>query len=265
MVMTLLVSVAMVGPDPAELLRGLVPSLPPGSAGATLSLMGGVGGSVTLLSYGYWIHEKGWTGPGALRSARLDLGVGYGLTGLFGVAMIVLAAVVLAGAGGLPEGSAGLVACGDAIRDATAARFGDSSARAARLVFLVGVWGAIFTSTLGVWQGIPYLFADFVQKLRGDFGSAVDTRGWAYRGYLVFLAIPPMLLLFLDRPMWIIRVYTITGGLFMPLLASSLLWLNSREKLVGEYRNGRLATLLLVLALALFAVIAARQAIDVVS
>jgi Mn2+/Fe2+ NRAMP family transporter len=264
MVSTLLVTVAMVGPELSEVLRGLVPLMPPGSAGASLSLMGGVGGSVTLLSYGYWIREKGWAGTGALRSARLDLSVGYGLTGLFGVAMIVLAAVVLAGTGGLPAGSEGLVACADEIREATAGRLGDSTGTAARFIFLVGVWGAIFTSTLGVWQGVPYLFADFVENLRGRYGVEVDTRGRAYRGFLLFLAFPPMVLLFLDRPMWVVRIYTITGGLFMPLLAGSLLWLNSQRKLVGDYRNGPLANASLWLALALFVAIALRQLVDVI-
>jgi hypothetical protein len=29
-------------------------------------------------------------------------------------------------------------------------------------VFLLGFWGAVFSSVLGVWQSAPYLFADFV-------------------------------------------------------------------------------------------------------
>jgi Mn2+/Fe2+ NRAMP family transporter len=102
MVVTLLVSVALVGPDLGAAVRGLIPTLPRGSAAATLSLMGGVGGSVTLLSYGYWIREKEWIGGGFLGRVRLDLAVGYALTGLFGVAMLLLSAVVLGGGGGMP-------------------------------------------------------------------------------------------------------------------------------------------------------------------
>jgi len=176
--------------------------------------------------------------------------------------MLVLAGAVLSGGEGMPSGSSGLVACGDAIREATSARFGEHAGNGAGLIFLVGVWGAVFTSTLGVWNGVPYLFADFFNALRGNFDTVVDTAGTSYRGYLVFLALPPMVLLFLGRPLWIIKVYTLTGGLFMPLLAASLLWLNSREDLVGPSRNRLPATATLVLALALFGVIAARQLID---
>ena len=224
--------------------------------------MGGVGGSVTLLAYGYWIREKGWSGPSALAGVRVDLAVGYILTGLFGIAMLVLAAAVLSGGDGMPAGSSGLVACGEAIREATGSRMGAPVGNAVRMTFLIGVWGAVFTSTLGVWNGVPYLFADFVNALRKRFDVAVDTNGTAYRGYLLYLALPPMALLFLGRPLWIIKVYTLTGGLFMPLLAASLLWLNSRRDLVGTSRNGLAATATLVLALALFGVIAVRQLID---
>jgi peptidoglycan/LPS O-acetylase OafA/YrhL len=132
------------------------------------------------------------------------------------------------------------------------------------MIFLVGVWGAVFTSTLGVWNGVPYLFADFLNALRGRFDEAVDTRGSAYRGYLLYLALPPMILLFLGRPIWIIKLYTLAGGLFMPLLAGSLLWLNSRRSLVGDLRNRWPATATLVLALLLFLVIAGRQILDLV-
>ena len=130
------------------------------------------------------------------------------------------------------------------------------------MYFLIGVWGAVFTSTLGVWNGVPYLFADFVNALQGRFDAVVDTPGTAYRGYLLYLAVPPMALLFLGRPLWIIKVYTLTGGLFMPLLAASLLWLNSRRDLVGRMRNRVSATATLVLALVLFGLIAIRQLMD---
>lgn len=262
MTLTLLASVLIVGPDLGAVAEGLLPHLPRGSAAASLSLMGGVGGSVTLLAYGYWIREKGWTGRAALATVRLDLAVGYLLTGIFGGAMLVLAAVVLAGGEGMPPGSQALVACGDAIREATGARFGPATGRAAASLFLAGVWAAVFTSMLGVWNGVPYLFADFVDGLRGRFGGAVDTRGRTYRAYLLYLALPPLALLVLGRPIWVIKLYTLSGGLFMPLLAASLLWLNSRRDLVGELRNRTPATAVLVLSLVLFLAIGARQLAD---
>jgi Mn2+/Fe2+ NRAMP family transporter len=258
---TLLASAALVAADLGAL-RGLTPGLPSGSPAVVLSLVGGVGGSVTLLSYGYWIRERGWAGCGRLSDVRVDLAVGYVMTALIAVSMLVVAAGVLAGGGGMPEGSAGLVTCGDAIGRAAAARLGPAAGEAGRLVFLLGVWGAVASSILGVWQGVPYLFADFVHALSGGSGRDVDVRSWTYRGFLLFLALPPMALLALDRPVWVIRLYTVTGALFMPVLAASLLWLGSRARLVGALRNGRLSTAVLALSLLLFAVLAARELAD---
>jgi Mn2+/Fe2+ NRAMP family transporter len=262
MTLTLLASVALVAPDMGEVLSGMVPTLPRASAGAALSLMGGVGGSVTLLAYGYWIRERRWSGPAMLGTVRVDLTVGYVLTGLFGAAMLVLSAVVLAGGGGMPAGSQALVACSEAVGVATGARLGEAAGGAAALIFLVGVWCAVFTSTLGVWNGVPYLFADFVDALRGRPAGDVDPRGPAYRWYLLYIALPPLSLLVLGRPIWVIKLYTLTGGLFMPLLAGSLLWLNSRRELVGDLRNRWPATTVLLLALLLFVAVGARQLVD---
>jgi Mn2+/Fe2+ NRAMP family transporter len=262
MVVTLPGSVALLGVDAGAALRGLlVPVLPPGSAPSALALMGGVGGSVTLLSYGYWIAERRWRGTAHLTRVRIDLAVGYLLTAGFGVAMLMLAAAVLGGGAGLPGGSRGLVACADAIAAAAASRSGEAAGATLRTVFLVGIWAAVATSTLGVWQGVPYLFADTARAWRGRFAGAVSTRSALYRAGLAFLAVPPMLLLALDRPVWVIRLYTVTGALFMPLLAGSLLWLG-RRRWLGAAGNGWLARLMLALAVLVFLAILGRQVAD---
>ena len=263
MVLTLLASVVLVGPDLTRVLSGLlVPTLPSGSAATILSLMGGVGGSVTILSYGYWIREKGWTGTPWLTTVRRDLGIGYSLTGIFGAAMLVLAATALVGLGGMPAGSQGLVVCADALQKGTALRLGDDIALIARSIFLVGLWAAVFTSTLGVWQGVPYLFADFLRTLRKQTHE-IDETSWTYRGYLLYLAIPPMLFLVFDRPVWIIKLYTLTGGLFMPFLAASLLWLTTRRTAMGALRSRWPSLVAMVAALVLFVLIAVRQLMDI--
>ena len=55
-------------------------------------------------------------------------------------------------------------------------------------VFRVGFWGAVFSSMLGVWQGVPYLFCDFVGLMRepgrrGERRELPDTRSRLYRGF----------------------------------------------------------------------------------
>ena len=55
-----------------------------------------------------------------------------------------------------------------------------------------GFWGAVFSSLLGVWQAVPYVFADFVRLHRRDAAvrRSVDVRGWPYRGFLLAI-LPP--------------------------------------------------------------------------
>ncbi len=68
-------------PTSATLSSGLVPRLPEGSVIYVLGLIGGVGGTITMAAYGYWMIAKGWKGTGWLSMMRLDNAVGYMMTG----------------------------------------------------------------------------------------------------------------------------------------------------------------------------------------
>ena len=56
------------GVDAEAMLRGLVPSHPGGGEPLdwTIGLIGGVGGTVTVLCYGYWIKQAGRSGMGGI-------------------------------------------------------------------------------------------------------------------------------------------------------------------------------------------------------
>jgi hypothetical protein len=210
-----------------------------------LGVMGGVGGSVTLLSYGYWIRERGWTGSGQLSRVRNDLWVAYALTGLFAVSIMIISETV---APELMQGGRMVLAVAD--------RLGATVGDLGRWCFLIGFWGAVFSSMLGVWQGVPYLFADFMHEWRrpGD-AKAIDTRSTAYRAYLAYLAVPPMVLLWLGKPVWVVLIYSVAGSTFMPLLAGLLLYMNGYRDWLGDLRNRWPANAALLAALALFAIL----------
>lgn len=230
-------------------------SVPVGGIGFILGIIGGVGGSVTLLSYGYWMRERGWEGPGRLGLARTDLGVAYLLTGLFGLAVIVLSAATLV-EGAETGGAAGVLRMGDVV--------GGLLGPAGLWAFRIGFWAAVSTSILGVWQGVPYLFCDFVGLLKRLDPRAqrrfVGTRSPWYRGFLAYLALPPMALLVFDRPVLVIVAYAVAGALFMPFLAGTLLLMNSRTAWVGaNMRNGWVTNALLALCLILFGYLGVQQ------
>ena len=82
-------------PNLGELLTGLAPRIPDGGLVNTLALAGGVGGTITLAAYGYWLREKGWDTPRYMRVMRIDNAVAYVVTGIFVLATLVVGAELL--------------------------------------------------------------------------------------------------------------------------------------------------------------------------
>ena len=244
MFFTVLICAVWVAPGIPGIISGLlVPGIPKGSALFIFGVIGGVGGSVTLLCYGYWIRERGWNQAKDLQRARKDLAVAYILTGLFAVAIIIIAAGVQPDVVTGPD-----MALGMAVQlETVVGPFG-------KWCFLMGFWGAVFSSMLGVWQGVPYLFEDFVQQYtwRQDIPIKVDTHAGLYRGYLIYIALPPMLLLLAGEPVWLIIIYAVAGAFFMPLLAGLLLYMNNHRAWIGEMKNGALTNLVLLASILVF-------------
>lgn len=242
---TVVATAVRVAPDWGAVASGLVlPRIPavPGGAGWTAALMGGVGGTLTVLCYGYWIREEGRSAPSDLPVCRLDLGLGYAMTALFGVAMVIVGSTVeVTGSG------AGLVV-------SLADRLEASLGPAGRWTFLAGAWAAVASSLLGVWQSVPYLFADQWRLLRKS-EAPVDTTARPYRLFLYALATVPIL--GVVQPFAAMqRLYAITGALFMPLLAATLLILAGRTTLIGtDLRNRPLTTLILATILVFFTIL----------
>ena len=245
-----LTSMFLIKPDLEGLFSGMViPRIESGLVPYVMAIIGGVGGSVTLLSYGYWISEKNWNGRKYLQRIRIDLGVAYILTAVFGVAIIVISANLE------PE-----VVKSNKIILAIANEIKDISGIWGYRGFLIGFWGAVFTSMLGVWQGVPYLFADYMSIWKAKNTPLRDlSKTSAYKIYLLYLAIPPVLLLFLQKPVWLIMVYSVVGALFMPFLAISLLWISNKSKWMGENKSGILINTALILSVILFCYLATAE------
>jgi Mn2+/Fe2+ NRAMP family transporter len=247
MFVTVVVTAVLLRPGLGTLLQGLLlPSIPEFDSDGlvwTVALLGGVGGTVTLLCYGYWIREEGREGPQALKLCRIDLAGGYAMTAIFGIAMLIIGSTVEIEGGGAML----LVQLGD--------RLGESLGPAGRWLFLAGAWGAVASSLLGVWQSIPYLFADLWRLLarpEAPAGVPVDTKGLPYQGYLIALGLLSIGGLF-SSFVQIQKLYAVVGALFIPMLATALLFLNGRTAWVGQrHRNGPLATALLLVSVVLF-------------
>ena len=231
----------------------LVPTIPDFSGVGltwTVALVGGVGGTLTVLCYGYWLREEGRTGPEDLWICRIDLGVGYLMTAVFGIAMIIVGSTVeIEG-----QGTTLLVTLADRL-EGPLGIWG-------RWLFLIGAFGTVFSSLLGVWQSVPYLFADcwglIKERIEPGVPLTVDTTGWPYRVFLFVIAIVPMVGLFWGFQQ-VQKLYTVIGALFFPFLALALLIWNGRSDLVGaKFKNRPITAAALVGVLLFFSWLAAR-------
>ena len=254
---TVLLTAFLLAPDWAAAGRGFLPSLPPGSSAWVIGLIGAIGGTMALISYGYWIREEGRTGIDGLRACRADLTLSYAVIGLFGVAVVIIGSRVRVRGQG-----AGLAVL-------LADQLGASLGPAGKWIFLVGFWAAVFSALLGVWQSLPYLFTDFLVLRRGRgaaawTGGAVE-RSMPYRTYLACMATFPLLLV-----RWPVEhlqlAFGLTGALLLPLLALTLLIMNNREQWVGaEFRSGLALNIVLASALLFFAFAGGREILHLLS
>jgi Mn2+/Fe2+ NRAMP family transporter len=257
MFITVVLATCLIQPDWRAVGRGLVvPSIPSGDGSGlewTIALLGGVGGTLTILCYGYWIREAGRSDSSDLKSCRIDLAVGYTMTAIFGIAMVILGSRLSQGSG---KGATLIVNLADELQNSLG-----SLGLFTRWAFLIGAWGAIFSSLLGVWQSVPYLFADYRNlnnKRRATShadvrlpSTSVDVNSFDYRAYLIAIATIPSVGLWMDFSQ-AQKLYAIVGALFIPMLAFALLILNNRESLIGRsHRNSWFTSLMLIVTLAM--------------
>jgi Mn2+/Fe2+ NRAMP family transporter len=244
-------------PNVPDMLRGLVPMIPKGGMLYTLALAGGVGGTITLAAYGYWLREKGWYTPKWMKVMRMDNTAAYVMTGIFVIAMLIVGAEVVRSAGvSISAGDEGLLD----LRTVLNARYGSFVGTA----FLVGFWAASFSSIIGVWNGVSLMFADFWGNIRGLPSGHPATRigGKYFRFYVLWLTFPPMVLFLLDKPIGLILAYGVLGSLFMPFLAVTLLGLLNGKRAPEGWANTWKGNVMLAMTAILFVVLGVQQLVS---
>jgi Mn2+/Fe2+ NRAMP family transporter len=244
---------------PSAFFRGLfVPAIPSAGGSSVLSVLGGIGGSIAMLAYNYWLREEKMAGPAWLRFVRADIAVAYAFTAIFGMAIMIVAnqafhvpAVQITNAQAVTK-----------MAETLGAIIGPLGFYA----YSIGFWAAVFASLLGIWQSLPYLFADYYGLMRKfsrpEREQLTSVSSTPYRIALLFVTIVPIPFAFIDQPLIIIRTFTIVGSLFIPFLAATLIYLNNFKipPASGVAKNSMLTNIVLVFALALFAIVGASEA-----
>jgi Mn2+/Fe2+ NRAMP family transporter len=215
-----------------------------------------VGGTITVLNYNYWMREEKIAGPGALRYVRIDLAVAYGVTAILAIAVLIMANRAFFETGVAVDRST--------IVPQMAAMLGSTLGPMGSLTYSIGFWGATLSSLLGVWQGVPYMYADmygiligYAPEKRAELTAVTSA---PYRAALVAMMLIPIPFAFLDQPLLVVISYTVIGSLFIPFLAATLLYMNNRIPWTsGVAKNNRAANLVLCLVLAFFLTIGIRD------
>jgi Mn2+/Fe2+ NRAMP family transporter len=204
------------------------------------------------------MREENMRGAAFLSYVRGDVAVAYIFTALFGLSIMLIA-------------NDAFFASGVPLRDAEAvpkmaAALGTLLGNFGRFAFSAGFWAAVVASLLGVWQSVPYLYADFYGILKRMPADArrevVKVTSVPYRLALAFITLVPLPFAFTGRPITIIVIYTIVGSLFVPFLAATLLYLNNKVQWTESVpHNSAITNLLLGAILMVFAFVGVQEVI----
>jgi Mn2+/Fe2+ NRAMP family transporter len=225
--------------EPVAVLHGLfIPEIPRGGGTYVLSLIGGIGGSLTLLSYNYLLRDEGEVDLRNLRSVRLDLVTAYLFTAIFGISVMLISNRVFY--------VAGVVITDREVVSRMAGALAAWTGTTGFYIYSLGFWAAVLASLTGVWQSIPSVFVDCIFLLRrvpADLRKpAIRPGSRSYRRALLFMALASVPFAFLGSPLVIVVTFTVLGSIFVPFLAGTLLYLNNQVAFVPPLGRNRLTT-----------------------
>ena len=195
-----------------------------------------------------------------MRVMRIDNTVAYVVTGIFVLATLVVGAELLYSTSvAIETGDAGLLDLGVVLQD----RYGQWAGKLF-LARLLGGRDVVPGRCVERRQPDVRRLHDQRARRRSDDADARAGGKW-YRSYILWLTFPPMAMMFLGKPVWLILAYGVLGAFFMPFLAVTLLWLLNTDRTPAEWRNKLHSNVLMaIIALAFVALCVneVRKAID---
>lgn len=221
------------------------PAFPVDKPVVILAVISGIGGTVTLLSFNYWIKEKNWNSLTYFREVKISLATGYIISGIFGMCILYIAAHVLRPHGIMAESEESAKMAFKKIGSLMGQGTG-------KYFFISGFYAAVIGSMLGVWQSVPYFFADgyYLLKKQPLKQNTSLTETKPYRYFQISMILIAMIFL-IQKAQILLVLYSLFGSLFMPMVAISLLMLNTQKEL-GRYKNHWLLNVFFVFVIVLY-------------
>jgi manganese transport protein len=212
----------MVIPDPEEVLRGLIPSIPKDSD-AMLIMAGMVGttmGAILYVVRSILVQEKGW-GSSDIKAERRDAIVSVSMMFILSVAVMGAAAGTLHPAGLKVNNAIDMVK----LMEPLAGRFAIS-------IFVGGIVAAGLSSLFPIVLLAPWLFADFNNKPR-DMKSR-SSRLLVLFGVLLGLVVP----IFGGRPVMVMIISQAMAAIVTPVVLALMLYIYNKKSIMGAHTLG---------------------------
>jgi Mn2+/Fe2+ NRAMP family transporter len=249
-----------VGIDPVGVIKGVFAfEIPPqqGPFGAMLvavGMIGAVGGSLVNLVYPYFIEQKGWKGPAYRKVQNYDFLLAVVVMIIFNLAVWTLGAELVHGKGG------SIATVND-----LAALLGGVLGQGGRLLFMLGVLAAVFTSIVGAGLGLSCLgtHAWLRWRSRNNEPLKADYRKHpGYRYIVVWILVSPLVWLGKAEFISLTILANTFSVVLIPAIAGGLWWITASPKFIGEEYKNRWWENALMAAMFILAFYGAYQAIQ---
>jgi len=247
-------AVALSHPDPAGIVRGLIPSVPPTTDGRSTLLMvtaliGTEAGSLTNLTYASFLRARGWRDVSALALQRRDLVLSVSAIFLVGVLTQIAAANTMFGSGAQLKTARDLVQV-----------IADKVGPIGIVLVGVGLGAKVFSSAVGGTTGYALIITElgrrYVPGLRRSDARSEAAADEARRDALfvwsaVLLVVSPVYGLITDwTPVTLVLVSQAATVVLIPVLSLSLVRLTGQRERMGRRTSGPLRiTIMLVMTM----------------
>jgi hypothetical protein len=227
-----------VGPNFSGILKGTftfqLPAKqgPFGAMAVAMAMVGAVGGSLMNLVYPYFLEQKGWKGPKYRRLQTYDFLLAIGAMIIFNLAVWTLGAELVHAGGKQIETL-------DDLTYLLSTVLGESG----RVLFLLGMFAAVFTSLLGNGLGLGYLGSHALHRWKNQNSSQtiIDYKKQPIYKYIaMWIFISPLGWIAINKADFV--TLTLLANTFMvlliPALAGGLWWITASSRMIGpKYKN----------------------------
>lgn len=214
-------------PDMGEIFKGMIPTIPHGSALTCVAMIG-----TTVVPYNMFIHatssRRTWSDPKQLPLSRFDTTITMIIGGIITAAIMISAGTVIRG-----------------VEVTSAADMAGSLepllGRFAKPFLAIGMIAAGVSASTGTPLGVSFV-------LSGLFGWEMHRKDKRFFYTNVIVLVTGIVVALSGfKPVSIIMTAQAVNGIFLPIVVFLLIYLTSREKLMGKYKSTSIQNVLGIL------------------